>query len=229
MNTLARQYRTELLLVVATLALFLFYYLARADVVGAMRATEGWVMVTGPALPPTLHFVAAALLLGILPLIVAHGLCGIPLRELGLGLGRWKEGLIWVAIGVPIAILAGWIASGSPAMRAVYPLDPSVSAEMTVFVPHALRNLLYFGAWEVLFRGVLLFGLRPRTGDGTANATQTGMSVLAHFGRPMTETFSAIPAGLAFGWITLRVRSIWYVAIIHWVVGTSMDWFVLAA
>jgi len=227
-NELARRYRAELLLVGSTLSLFLFYYVARADVIGTRGSTDGWFTVTGPVFPPTLHFLASALLLGALPVIVARGLCGIPLRELGLGLGRWKEGLIWVAVGLPIAILAGWIASGSPAMRAVYPLDPSVSAQVAEFVPHALRNLLYFAAWEVLFRGVLLFGLRPRTGDGTANATQTGMSVLAHFGRPMTETFSAIPAGLAFGWITLRVKSIWYVAIIHWVVGTSMDWFIAA-
>ncbi|MFQ5529219.1 MAG: CPBP family intramembrane glutamic endopeptidase [Gemmatimonadota bacterium] len=227
MNTLARRHQAELLLVVSTLALFLFYYFGRADLIGAGRTTGDWFTVTGPALSPTRHFVLAAALLGALPVVVARWGCSIPLRELGLGLGRWTEGLVWVAVGVPIAVLAGWIASGSPDMRAVYPLDPSLGAELGVFLPHALRNLLYFGAWEVMFRGVLLFGLRARTGDGTANATQTGLSVVAHFGRPMTETFSAIPAGLAFGWITMRIQSIWYVAIIHWVVGTSMDWFIV--
>lgn len=226
MNALARRYETEILLLVATFALFLFYYVARADSIGASGPMGDWFTVTGPTLSPTFHFLASALLLGAFPLAVAHWLCGIPLRELGLGFGRWKEGLAWVAVGVPIAVLAGWIASGSPAMRAVYPLDPTVAGEIGDFLPHALRNLLYFGAWEVLFRGVLLFGLRRRTGDSTANAAQTGLSVVAHFGRPMTETFSAIPAGLAFGWITLRVQSVWYVAIIHWVVAMSMDWFI---
>ncbi len=228
MNALARRFRTEILLIVATLALFLFYYVARADSVGTRGPMGDWFAVTGPALSPTFHFLASALLLGALPVAVAHWLCGIPLRKLGLGIGRWKEGLAWVAVGVPIAVLAGWTASGSPAMRAVYPLDSSVVAEFWAFLPHALRNLLYFGAWEALFRGVLLFGLRSRMGDGTANTVQTGLSVVAHFGRPMTETFSAIPAGLAFGWITLRVQSIWYVVIIHWTVGTSMDWFIAA-
>jgi len=228
MNALGRRYQTEILLIVATLALFLFYYVARTDLIGTSGQAGEWFTVTGTPLSPRFHFLASALLLGALPVAVAHWLCGFPLRELGLGIGRWKEGLVWVAIGVPIAVLAGWIASGSPAMRAVYPLDPSVVAEIGSFLPHAGRNLLYFVAWEILFRGVLLFGLRPRTGDGTANATQTGLSVIAHFGRPMTETFSAIPAGLAFGWITLRVQSIWYVAVIHWVVGMSMDWFIVA-
>jgi membrane protease YdiL (CAAX protease family) len=210
------------------LALFAFYYAARADLVGSRGPDGAWTAVTAPARSPALHFGAAALLLGLLPLAAARWGCGIPLCELGLGLGNRRAGLRWLAVGLPAAVAAGWIASGSPAMRAVYPLDPSVVATPLSFVPHALRNLLYFGAWEVLFRGVLLFGLRTAIGAGSANSTQTGLSVAAHFGRPMTETFAAIPAGFAFGAIALRTNSIWYVALIHWTVGTSMDWFIVA-
>ena len=78
-----------------------------------------------------------------------------------------------------------------------------------------------------MFRGVILFGLRKHVGGATANAIQTALSVLAHFGRPFEETLSAIPAGLVFGAIDLRVGSIWYVAIIHWVVGVALDWWVV--
>lgn len=224
----ASQTRATVLLLVATLVLFAFYYLGRTDLVGSNRAGFGWHAVTGPTLAPTLHFVGAALLLGVLPLLAARLGCGLSLREVGLGPGRWREGLAWLAVGLPVAVLAGYVASGSPAMRAVYPLDPSVGVGPLAFAPHALRNLLYFFAWEILFRGVLIFGLRPQLGDSGANASQTGLSVIAHFGRPFTETFAALPAGLVFGWITLRVESLWYVAVIHWTVGTSMDWFIVA-
>jgi membrane protease YdiL (CAAX protease family) len=220
--------RPEILFLVATVVLFAFFYLARADGIGT-TATGGWFRVTAPPLSPNLHYVASAILLAVVPVAAARWLFGIRLRDLGLGLGRWREGLVWLAIGIPVALLAGRIAAGDPAMRAVYPLDPSVTPEAAIFIPHAVRNFLYYGAWEVLFRGVLLFGLVGRIGDGPANAAQTGLSVTAHFGRVMTETFSAIPAGLAFGWIDLRVRSVWYVAVIHWVVGTSMDWFIVAS
>ncbi len=212
--------------VTATVTLFAFFYLARADGIGTARLGE-WFRVTASPLSPNLHFAASAVLLGVLPVLVARWVCGISLRDLGLGLGRWREGLLWLVIGIPIAVLAGRIAAGDPAMQAVYPVDPSVTPEAAIFIPHALRNFLYYGAWEVLFRGVLLFGLLGRIGAGPANAAQTGLSVTAHFGRVMTETFSAIPAGLAFGWIDLRVRSIWYIAVIHWVIGTSMDWFIV--
>jgi len=128
-------------------------------------------------------------------------------------------------VGIPLAVLAGKIASNSPAMRAVYPLDPELT--LGRFLPHAAKAFLYYGAWEVLFRGVLLFGLKDRLGEGMANALQTALSVTAHFGRPMDETFSALPAGVVFGWIGLRVGSVWYVGLIHWVLGMSMEVFIL--
>jgi len=226
--TARRRAPPEILFVVATICLLVFFYLTRADRIGT-RAAEDWLQVTYPPLTPTLHFVASALLLAVIPVLAARWLCGLRLRDLGLGPGRWRRGLVWLAVGLPIAVLAGRIAAADPAMQAVYPLDRSLTSEASVFVPHALRNFLYYGAWEVLFRGVLLFGLAGRIGRGAANAAQTGLSVTAHFGRVMTETLSAVPAGLVFGWIDLRVGSIWYIAIVHWAIGTSMDWFIVAA
>lgn len=61
-----------------------------------------------------------------------------------------------------------------------------------------------------------------------AHVIQTALSVIAHFGRAPDETFAAIPAGLLFGWLDLRIGSIWYVAILHWIVGTGMDWFIVS-
>ncbi len=219
---------SETLTLVAVLALFAFYYLARADLIGSSSAARGWFVHTGRPLTAAQHYLASALLLGILPVVVARWLCGLRLGELGLGLGRWRAGLALLVVGIPLALLAGKIGSAAPAMRAVYPLYPSVIDSLPGFASHALLQFLYYGSWEVLFRGVLLFGLKERLGAGTANVLQTALSVTAHFGRPLAETFSALPAGLLFGWLNLRVGSLWYVAIIHWLVGASLDWFVLA-
>jgi len=216
------------LLVAATVLLFVFYYLVRADTVGVFAGARGWAPLTPYTVPAALHFVASALLLGVIPVALARALTGRTLRELGLGLGNWRAGLVILAIGIPGAIVAGKIAALTPAFRAVYPLDPSLTADPAVFGPYALREGLYYVAWEVLFRGVLLFGLLPRLGGAVSNAVQTALSVTAHFGRPLNETFSAIPAGLLFGGVDLKVGSIWYVAMVHWVVGVSMDWFIVA-
>lgn len=219
--------RPEWVLLSAVLGLLGFYYFARADVIGVASAARGWVPMTGPAVPPWRHFLSAALLLGALPVAVARGVTRRPLGALGLGVGRWREGLRWVALGVPLACAAAWIAAGDPAMRAVYPLYPRVGSTAPGFAAYALLQLLYYGAWEVLFRGVLLFGLERHIGGRAANLVQTALSVTAHFGRALPETAAALPAGLVFGAVALRTRSVWYGAAIHWTVGVTMDGLIL--
>lgn len=223
----ARTSQSTWVLTTTVLALVVFYYLARADTIGVSSPQRGWARMTGEALPAWGHFAAAAMILGVLPLGIACLVTHRSPRALGLGVGRWREGLVWIAVGVPLAIVAGRIAAANPAMRGVYPLYPEGLDQTATFAMYALLQLLYYGAWEVLFRGVLLFGLKDPLGGGPANVVQTGLSVTAHFGRALQETLSALPAGLVFGAITLRTRSVWFVALLHWTVGVSMDWFIL--
>jgi len=219
--------RAAPLLTLAALALTLFHYWTRADQLGLRASGQAWSPLSGTPLPAAAHWLAAGLLLGLVPLLGAR-LGGLRPRDVGLGAGRARSGLFWTAVGVPVAIVAGRLAAADPAMRAVYPLDRALAATPESFLPHAALLFVYYVAWELLFRGVLLLGLRDRLGAGAANALQTALSVTAHFARPAMETLSAIPAGLAFGAITLRTRSIWPVVIIHWAVGVAMDWFVVA-
>lgn len=221
-----RGFRAEALILVATLTLVVFYYLLRADTVGVLRGGE-WSAMTLRPLRANLHFAWSAVVLGLLPVVVARVGLGMRCSELGLGRGRWRVGLLLLIVGTPIAILAGRIGAASTAVRAVYPLDAGLGP--AGFAGHAAAQWLYFGGWEVLFRGVLLFGLAPKVGRGSANLVQTALSVVAHFGRPLEETLLAIPAGLAFGAVDLRIGSIWYVALLHWIEGVALDYFILTA
>jgi len=226
MNKLRLNLRSHEFLVLGTVVCLLaFTYGTRADLLGTQRAGEAWSRVSFPTLPTFLHCLGGGVLLGIVPVTLAWLLLKRSPKDLGLGLGNMRQGAFWLALGLPLALLAGKIASGSPAMRAVYPLDPHLT--LSRFLPHALSSFLYYGAWEVLFRGVLLFGLKERVGSGMANALQTALSVIGHFGRPIDEVFAALPAGLVFGWIDLKVGSVWYVGVIHWVLGMSMEAFIL--
>lgn len=219
--------RTELVVVIATAALGVFYYLTRADGVGAYTAARGWALLSAPPVPPAAHFVLAAMVLGVIPALAGRTLLRMSWRELGLGLGDRRMGFVILAIAVPLALVAGYIGSQAPAMRAVYPLDPSVSGAAGEFVPYALTEFLYYGAWEVLFRGVLLFGLARSVGAPMAVTLTMTLSVLAHFGRPMNETFAAIPGGILFAVLALKAKSIWYVAVPHWLMAVSMEWMIL--
>src|SRR2546427_281006 len=119
--------------------------LPRAAAGGGSSRRRGWSALPAAPLAPPLHFVAAAVLLAVVPVLAARRLTGLSLTDLGLGLGRWRAGVVWVAIGVPLAVLAGRIAALSPAIRAVYPLDPALTAAPSAFGGYAALELPYFG------------------------------------------------------------------------------------
>jgi membrane protease YdiL (CAAX protease family) len=219
--------RTAGLILVATLALTFFSYWTRADILGVTNSGGDWQAMTGRPLSVLKHNLAGGLILGLVPLVLGRYLCRMRYLEFGLGLGNIRRGLVWLAIGIPVAVLAGKLSSGQIEMRAVYPLDPQLTSSASDFARHAGLQLLYYCGWEVLFRGVLLSGLTRRFGFATANIIQTALSVIAHFGRPFTETAASIPAGLAFGGVARHSGSVWYVIIIHWVVGMALDWFII--
>ena len=220
--------RPAWIILVAMIALTQFYYWTRADIIGVTTAGRTWVEMTRQPISMLGHNLAAGLILGLIPLLCARGLCGMGFRDLGLGFGRPKMGLVWLAVGIPVAILVSKLTSSQPEFRAVYPLDAGLTSQAGPFARHGALQFIYYSAWELLFRGILLFGLKEKFGFASANIIQTALSVVAHFGRPFAETVSAIPAGLAFGGIARQTRSIWYVVIIHWVVGMALDWFIVS-
>jgi membrane protease YdiL (CAAX protease family) len=216
------------LMTLAVLSLTIYHYWMRVERMGLSEGGGAWAPLTGRPLSATGHLLAAALLLGLVPLLGAR-LGGLRLTQVGLGGFRRRTGLLWITFGVPAAVLAGKLAAASPAMRLVYPVDRDLTASASSFLPSAGLLLLYYVAWELLFRGILLLGLRERLGDGNANALQTALSVMAHFAHPPLETLAAVPAGLVFGGITLRTRSIWPVVVIHWTAGVAMNWFLVTS
>jgi membrane protease YdiL (CAAX protease family) len=74
----------------------------------------------------------------------------------------------------------------------------------------------------------MLFGLRDAVGAANAILIQTIPSTLLHIGKPDGEIFAAILAGIAFGIIALRTKSILYVFVIHWLIGVTLDFLIVS-
>ena len=72
----------------------------------------------------------------------------------------------------------------------------------------------------------MLFGLEKKYGAFTAILIQTIPSAIVHIGKPASESFAAILAGLVFGYLAIRTRSIFYSFILHAAVGIGTDIFV---
>lgn len=186
----------------------------------------------GPASPRdplhALRWVAwAAILLGLIPLLLSRPL-GLDLERLGLSEGDSREGWQAVGIGVLVVLPIAWFAAGDPAVRLTYPWPGSWAGSSPVaFFAWAVTYAFYYLAYEFFFRGFLLRGLEPALGATGALWLQTVASTMLHLGKPLLETIAALPAGLIFGLIALRTRSIVYVTIIHLALGLATDLFSL--
>ncbi len=202
------------------------WFVARPDTIGVLASNGVWLPVTGPGVAGVVAFLLTFVILGIVPALLTRPILGRSPRSLGLGLGRWREGLVWLVVWVPLVVAISWFSAPSTALQAVYPLgNPELTVES--FVPHILGYLLYYVGFEYFFRGFLLLGLEDRLGGTGANLLQAGIATLFHLGKPPIELLAVYPASLIFGFGTLRLRSIWYAVLVHWVLGVSLDWLLL--
>ena len=148
------------------------------------------------------------------------------LRDFGFRIGDAKYGFRFVVIALPILLWAAYVGSSDSAMQAEYPLAKSTMGHLQLFLIVQVFYLIYYLGWEFLFRGLMLFGLEKRFGAITAILIQTIPSAIVHIGKPASESFGAIFAGLVFGYLAIRTRSILYPLLLHAIVGIGTDVFV---
>lgn len=170
-------------------------------------------------------FGAAFFLMGILPLVIVRFVFRESLKSYGLNIGNWRMGLPVVAI--LFLLIAGFLlypSSQTEEMRSFYPFHKEAGNSILFFLRLEIsRGLLFYTAWEFFFRGFLLFGLREKVGDWAAICIQTIPSCLWHIGMPTGEIFGSIAAGVLFGIMAVRYRSILWVFLLHFLIGVGTD------
>jgi membrane protease YdiL (CAAX protease family) len=186
-----------------------------------------------PVVPDLYWFGSATITFLLLPFLIARFGLKLGPAEMGLGLGDWRFGLklagLLYAIMLPVVIVAAQFA----AFVHQYPLSSYVGDQAVallkgepaiawVVVAHELGYVLYFVAWEFLFRGFLTVALARYIGP-LAVVVQTIPFAILHLGKPQAEAFGSIVAGLALGLLALRTRSIWWGVALHAAVALSMD------
>jgi len=169
------------------------------------------------------EYLAAFTLMFGVPTLIVKWLFRGRLRDFGLRVGDARQGVRYLAIGLPLCLVAAYLGSLDPAVRAVYPLARSAVGHISRFLAVEAFYLLYYLGWEFFFRGFMLFGLEKRYGPAVAILVQTIPSALVHIGKPASETFAAIAAGLIFGTVAVRTRSIFYPLLLHAAVGIGTD------
>jgi membrane protease YdiL (CAAX protease family) len=149
------------------------------------------------------------------------------LKEAGLSLGNWRRGLLIAAVGAPLAVLSGFIGSRDAELGRFYPFSKTACRNPRSFIAfEAAYLLLYYVAWEFLYRGILFFPMIPAIGLIPALALQTIISTLHHAGHPQSEIFASLAGGFVFGLVAYFTGSFIYTIFLHALTGISTDTYI---
>lgn len=220
------QWQPTAVLLAATVLMLLWAYFGSPVFCAGLFARPG---DDGRAAGAIASFAACFLLLGVIPAAIVRLVLRAPLVDYGLGVGDARSTLRITLLLAPVFLLAAFAGSRDPAILAKFPINPRAGESAGMFALHAASYLLFYLGWEFLFRGFLLFGLRPAVGDVNAILVQTMASALLHLGGPAAETFGAIPAGVLWGAIALFTRSLLPGLVHHVLLGVALDGFIVAA
>ncbi|RME28438.1 MAG: CPBP family intramembrane metalloprotease [Deltaproteobacteria bacterium] len=210
------------------LALMLAWWLwGRSGFFEAHLAPRHWEAAAVDYWAAMYQFASAFVLWFAVPLLLRRPLGLGDVRELGLGAGDVKLGVVLALAGVIlVAIPGGFVAAGMSDMRVTYPLARSAFDTPSRAVAYELAyGLLYYVAWESFYRGFLQLGLARRLGNVSAILLQVTATTLMHLDKPAGEIWTAFFAGFIFGFLVLRLRSVWPLFLIHWALGVFTDVF----
>ncbi len=138
----------------------------------------------------------------------------------GFGIGKWREGLVWLAVVCPLLVVTMWFVMRSNSQLREYygqafygglHSDKAVHRHLLMIYV----SLLLLMPWEFLWRGFFLFGVARVTGPGPAILFQAIPFALLHIGKPEIETITTVFSGIGFGFVAWRTQSFLYPLLIH--------------
>lgn len=220
-------YRAVMALLWTTLILFVYFYFgsysAFEKYFSGVQNLAYWKIIY--------HNLMSFVLLFIFGLFFSKFVLKNNFKDMGLGKGNHKLGLAFCGIATLIMPLLALSTLLNVEMTSTYPLVNFSSYSQWYFIAgYFLSYLLYYIGWEFLFRSLLLFSTKEK-GIWIAILITTMVSALIHssiasFGKPLIETLAAIPAGIIFGWLAIKTKSIWYSLYIHVLIGFLTDIFI---
>ena len=158
----------------------------------------------------------------ILPVLIIKFIHKERTASYGLTLGKKRIGFQLSIIFLIVMLPVIWVISAEPSFVSKYPHLLSVREVWSKFFIYEIGLLIYMFAWEFIWRGYMLFGLKEKFGY-YAVLIQMIPFVILHNGKPAVETFSAIIGGIALGILAFRTRSFLYGIITHMGIMFSID------
>lgn len=164
---------------------------------------------------------------GIIPALVFFGWLGRSGPDFGWS-AQWTALDLWWTLGLSaLALPLSYIGARKPDSLAMYPeIRRPVWGQRTLILS-AFTWTAYLVAYELIFRGFLLFSCYRAFGAGAAIAVNTAIYALVHVPKRMTEGIGAIVLGGILCGVALQTGTIWVAVLVHVVLSLSNEWFSL--
>ena len=167
----------------------------------------------------------AFFIMGVFPALIVKFVFKEKLADYGLRLGAWKRTLVSFLAFAPLFVVMGWLSGNTRTFYDVYPFNPLAGASYGALIAHSIMYLvLYYLAWEFMFRGFIQLGLARSCGPTTAVMIQVLASTMLHYGHPISETLGCVAGGILWGFLVYRTRSILSGWGQHAILGILLDW-----
>lgn len=164
---------------------------------------------------------------GILPALVLFNTQPVTWADYGV-VSKFSPAVLYWTLGLS-AILIFTIARATkkPPSLAQYPEIRTSTWNRALLIWSALSWMGYLLAYELMFRGFLLFSCARAFGAWPAIVINTAIYSLVHVPKNAREGLGAIPFGILLCVLTFQTGSIWIAVLVHWVMALANEWFSL--
>ncbi|MBI5253856.1 MAG: CPBP family intramembrane metalloprotease [Euryarchaeota archaeon] len=158
------------------------------------------------------NLLKSTLLLTVLPLLYLR-IRRIKFEEVGLSYPKnsMRYALAMLILALPFMLYGASL----PEFKSYYPFWQPARENISNLLTLWLAMFFWMFNTEFFFRGFLLFSLEKKFGR-SAILLQAIPYFLVHFGKPSLELPYSFFAGLVFGYVALRTRSIFPSFFAHW-------------
>ncbi|MBN8680791.1 MAG: CPBP family intramembrane metalloprotease [Chitinophagales bacterium] len=212
-------------IILVTIGFIIFWFTGKSDALLKQQ-----IQAHGPERGQARHVfikrIVGMVTFGLIPGLVLFSM-GFSWSDYGVKPSQDAVSLYWILGLSAIIIPMTFRSTRATDNLAQYPEIRQAGWTRKLLIWSALSWMGYLVAYELMFRGFLLFSCVRAFGVWPAIIINTSIYALVHVPKNAKEGIGAIPLGLLLCVLTLQSQTIWIALIVHWVLSLANEWFSL--
>ncbi|MDH5598796.1 MAG: CPBP family intramembrane metalloprotease, partial [Cyclobacteriaceae bacterium] len=174
---------------------------------------------------PVFQRILGLFFLGVLPVIAMVFFTDLSMGEFGVNSKVGIDTIKYTALLAVIIIPLSYLGARSDENLEHYPQIRLSEWTMGTFFIEYSTWALYLLGYEILFRGILLFGSLQFMTPEVAIGLNACIYAIVHIPKGAGESFGAIVLGIVLSYLTLLTGSVWIAFLVHVIMAWSNSFF----